>query len=52
MIIYTNEGNPLGLKLVACAKLGNVNVTVKKVTLNGKYNHNFVQFLNNTIPVI
>lgn len=36
MIIYTNEGNPFGLKLLICAKLGKVSkVTVKKVTLNG-----------------
>lgn len=37
MIIYTNEGNPLGLKLLLCtnfAKKGNVEI--KYVNLNGK----------------
>lgn len=34
MIIYTNEGNPLGLKLVLAAKLAKKDVQVKFVTLN------------------
>ena len=36
MIIYTNEGNPLGLKLVAAAKFAKKDVQIKVVTLNGE----------------
>lgn len=36
MIIYTNEGNPLGLKLVLAAKFAKKNLQVKVVTLSGK----------------
>lgn len=36
MIIYTNEGNPFGLKLLISAILGNKAVTVKFISLNGK----------------
>lgn len=35
MIIYTNEGNPLGLKLLISAVLGNKAVSVKFISLNG-----------------
>ena len=36
MIIYTNEGNPLGLKLVLSAKFAGIdNVSVQLVNLNG-----------------
>lgn len=34
MIIYTNEGNPLGLKLLSTAKFAKKDVEVKIVTLN------------------
>lgn len=34
MIIYTNDGNPFGLKLLILAKFANINVTVKKINLN------------------
>ncbi|XP_040166180.1 methionine--tRNA ligase, cytoplasmic [Anopheles arabiensis] len=34
MIIYTNTGNPFGLKLLICANLAKTNVEVKHVTLN------------------
>uniref|UniRef100_A0A182YGX9 Methionine--tRNA ligase, cytoplasmic n=1 Tax=Anopheles stephensi TaxID=30069 RepID=A0A182YGX9_ANOST len=33
MIIYTNTGNPFGLKLLICANLAKTNVEVKHVTL-------------------
>lgn len=37
MIIYTNEGNPLGLKLLVCAKFAKIkNVEIKIVNLSGK----------------
>lgn len=36
MIIYTNEGNPLGLKLLLVAKFAKKDVQLKIVTLNGK----------------
>lgn len=36
MIIYTNEGNPLGLKLLLVAKFAKKDVQVKIVSLNGK----------------
>jgi methionyl-tRNA synthetase len=36
MIIYTNEGNPLGLKLLLAAKLAKKDLQVKVVTLNGE----------------
>jgi hypothetical protein len=36
MIIYTNEGNPLGLKLLSTAKFAKKNVELKIVTLNCK----------------
>lgn len=36
MIIYTNEGNPLGLKLLAIAKFAKKDVQVKITTLTGK----------------
>lgn len=36
MIIYTNEGNPLGLKLLAIAKFAKKDVEVKITTLAGK----------------
>uniref|UniRef100_A0A182R1F6 Methionine--tRNA ligase, cytoplasmic n=1 Tax=Anopheles farauti TaxID=69004 RepID=A0A182R1F6_9DIPT len=34
MIIYTNTGNPFGLKLLICANLAKTNVEVKHVTLS------------------
>uniref|UniRef100_A0A182IYF9 Methionine--tRNA ligase, cytoplasmic n=1 Tax=Anopheles atroparvus TaxID=41427 RepID=A0A182IYF9_ANOAO len=34
MIIYTNTGNPFGLKLLICANLAKKNVLVKNVTLS------------------
>ncbi|XP_058453366.1 methionine--tRNA ligase, cytoplasmic [Malaya genurostris] len=34
MIIYTNHGNPFGLKLLICANFAKKDVQVKKVTLN------------------
>lgn len=34
MIIYTNEGNPFGLKLLIFAKLSKNDATVKKINLN------------------
>lgn len=34
MIIYTNEGNPLGLKLLICAELAKKEVLVKTVDIN------------------
>ncbi|XP_055539810.1 methionine--tRNA ligase, cytoplasmic [Wyeomyia smithii] len=34
MIIYTNQGNPFGLKLLICAKFAGVDVQLKTVTLN------------------
>jgi methionyl-tRNA synthetase len=37
MIIYVNEGNPLGLKLLIAAKLAKKDVEFKIVSLNGKY---------------
>jgi Glutathione S-transferase, N-terminal domain len=36
MIIYTNEGNPLGLKLLLVAKFAKKDVQIKFVTLNGE----------------
>ena len=37
MIIYTNEGNPLGLKLLVCANFAKIkNVELKIVNLSGK----------------
>lgn len=36
MKIYTNEGNPLGLKLLLAAKFAKKDVQIKIVTLNGK----------------
>lgn len=36
MIIYTNEGNPLGLKLLLVARFAKKDVQVKIVSLNGK----------------
>lgn len=36
MKIFTNEGNPFGLKLQLLAKFANKPVQVIKVTLNGK----------------
>lgn len=36
MIIYTNEGNPLGLKLLLVAKFAKKDVQVKITTLNGE----------------
>lgn len=37
MKIYTNEGNPFGLKLQLLAKFAKREVVVEKVNLNGKY---------------
>lgn len=39
MIIYSNEGNPLGLKILICANLAKKAVEVKNVTLNSKSFH-------------
>lgn len=36
MIIYTNEGNPLGLQLLMLAKFAKRTVQVQLVNLNGK----------------
>lgn len=36
MIIYTNAGNPFGLKLLICAKFAKKDVQVKTIALNGK----------------
>lgn len=36
MIIYTNEGNPLGLQLLMLAKFAKQAVQVQLVNLNGK----------------
>lgn len=60
MIIYTNEGNPLGLKLLICARLGKATaVTLKKVTLSGKccivasaINKSFCPWLHTTFDTI
>lgn len=37
MIIYTNEGNPLGLKLLLVAKFAKKDVQVKTTNLNGEH---------------
>lgn len=36
MIIYTNEGNPLGLQLLVLAKFAKKTAQVQLVNLNGK----------------
>ena len=36
MKIYTNEGNPLGLKLQILAKFAKREASVEKVNLNGE----------------
>lgn len=36
MIIYTNEGNPLGLKLLLVAKFAKKDVQIKVTNLNGE----------------
>lgn len=41
MIIYTNPGNPFGLKLLICAKFAKKEVQVKTVSINGKYSSFF-----------
>lgn len=38
MIIYTNEGNPLGLQLLMLAKFAKQAVKVQLVNLNGEWN--------------
>lgn len=40
MIIYTNEGNPLGLQLLMLAKFAKRAVQVQLVNLNGKSKKN------------
>lgn len=36
MKIYTNEGNPLGLKLLILTKFAKKDVTIESVNLNGE----------------
>lgn len=51
MIIYTNEGNPLGLKLLLVAKFAKKIVQIKTVTLNGKISWDFTWILWNWIKM-
>jgi len=41
MIIYTNDGNPLGLQLLMLAKFAKQPVQVQLVNLNGEFCHGF-----------
>lgn len=56
MIIYTNTGNPLGLKLLICANLVDTDVEVKNVTLSdpvlGDMKHLPILQLNSGVQLI
>lgn len=52
MIIYTNKGNPFGLKLLISSKLAKKEVIVEQVNITSEYQfvvvicHLFCQFCN------